>query len=93
MPSDSEWVLYAPNSFDPVLMHNPFIHQLSRDTGRYSPRTRFVEVFETSSSGPLKSNDYHGLYVLEEKIKIGRHRVAIDRLGAETLEPPAVTGG
>ncbi|MEN9576433.1 MAG: hypothetical protein RL514_4288 [Verrucomicrobiota bacterium] len=93
LPSESDWVLYAPNSFDPVLIHNPFIHQLSRDMGRYSSRTRFVEVFLISGSGALKTNNYHGLYVLEEKIKAGRHRVAIDRLGAEDLAPPAVTGG
>jgi hypothetical protein len=31
MPPDSDWILYAPNSYDPVLIHNPFIHQLSRD--------------------------------------------------------------
>ena len=35
LPADSEWVLYAPNAYDPVLIHNPFIHQLSRDMGRY----------------------------------------------------------
>ena len=93
LPADSDWVLYAPNSYDPVLIHNPFIHQLSRDMGRYSSRTRFVEVFKTRGSGPLKSNDYHGLYVLEEKIKISRHRVDIERLGADDLKPTGVTGG
>jgi len=36
---------------------------------------------------------YNGLYVLEEKIKIGKNRVNIDRLGAEDLKPPQVTGG
>ncbi len=93
LPSESDWVLYAPNSFDPVLIHNPFIHQLSRDMGRYSSRTRFVEVFLTSGTNSLKSNDYQGVYVLEEKIKIGRHRVELDRPGAGDLTPPAVTGG
>ncbi|NBV23337.1 MAG: hypothetical protein EBS05_15635 [Proteobacteria bacterium] len=93
LPAESDWVMYAPNSFDPVLIHNPFIHQLSRDMGRYSSRTRFVEVFLTSGNTPLQSNSYHGLYVLEEKIKIGKRRVNIDHLGAEDLEPPDVTGG
>ena len=37
MPADSDWVLYAPNGFEPVMIHNPFMHQLSRDIGRYSP--------------------------------------------------------
>jgi hypothetical protein len=93
LPSDSEWILYAPNVYDPVLIHNPFIHQLSRDMGRYSPRTRFVEVFVVRSAGPVKEAHYNGLYVLEEKIKTGRNRVNIDRLGAEDLKSPQVTGG
>jgi len=93
LPADSDWILYAPNGFEPVMIHNPFIHQLSRDLGRYSPRTRFVEVYVVRSAGPVKAAHYHGIYVLEEKIKIGKHRVDIDRLGAGDLKAPAVTGG
>jgi hypothetical protein len=93
LPTDSEWILYAPNGYDPVLIHNPFIHQLSRDMGRYSSRTRFVEVFVVQNAGRVKEAHYNGLYVLEEKIKIGRNRVNIDRLGPEDLKPPQVTGG
>lgn len=93
LPAESDWVLYAPNSFDPVLFHNPFIHQLSRDLGRYSSRTRFVEAFWTTGTNALHSNSYHGLYVLEEKIKIGKRRVNLDAVGADDLTPPNVTGG
>ncbi len=93
LPANSDWVLYAPNYFDPVMIHNPFIHQLSRDMGRYSPRTRFVEVYLAHHGGPVTARDYFGVYVLEEKIKVGKHRVAIDRLGAEDLKGPEVTGG
>jgi hypothetical protein len=93
LPADSDWILYAPNAYDPVLIHNPFVHQLSRDMGRYSPRTRFVEVFVARGGGPLEKAHYNGLYVLEEKIKIGKHRVNIDRPGPEDLKPPQLTGG
>ena len=93
LPANSDWVLYAPNMFDPVLIHNPFIHQLSRDMGRYSSRTRFLEVFIVLHPGPVMDQDYAGLYVLEEKIKIGKHRVAIDKLGPDDLKAPDVTGG
>ena len=93
LPANSDWVLYAPNIFDPVLIHNPFIHQLSRDMGRYSSRTRFVEVYIVLHPGPVTPEDYAGLYVLEEKIKIGKHRVAIDKLGPDDLKAPDVTGG
>ncbi len=93
LPADSEWVLYAPNAYDLVMIHNPFIHQLSRDMGRYSPRTRFVEVYLVRDSGSLKVNHYQGVYVLEEKIKIGKQRVNIDHISATDLKPPGVTGG
>lgn len=93
LPADSDWILYAPNAYDPVLIHNPFVHGLSRDMGRYSPRTRFVEVFVVTGAGRVREAHYHGLHVLEEKITIGRDRVAIDRLGPADLTPPAVTGG
>lgn len=93
LPADSEWVLYAPTSYEPVMIHNPFIHQLSRDMGRYSPRTRFIEVYLVRQSGPVAARHYHGIYVLEEKIKAGPNRVNINPLGPEDLRPPAVTGG
>ena len=93
LPLESEWVLYAPSVVEPVMIHNPFIHQLSRDMGRYSPRTRFLEVFVVSARGKITEAHYNGVYVLEEKIKVGQHRVNIDRLGSEDLTPPKVTGG
>ncbi|MEW6157077.1 MAG: CotH kinase family protein, partial [Verrucomicrobiota bacterium] len=96
MPADSDWVLYAPNQFDPVLIHNPFIHQIGRDMGEYSPRTRFVEVHLNKGNAAqviLSSNTYFGLYVLEEKIKIAPHRVDIDPLEPNHVAEPEVTGG
>jgi hypothetical protein len=93
LPADSDWVLYAPTPYEPVLIHNPFIYQLSRDLGRYSPRTRFVEVYLVRTAEPVKPAHYHGIYVLEEKIKVGKHRVAMAHLGADDLQAPAVTGG
>lgn len=93
LPAESDWILYAPNAYDPVLIHNPFVHQLSRDLGRYSPRTRFVEMFVVRSAGAVRLSHYAGLYVLEEKIKIGKNRVNIHRLDEDDLQPPDVTGG
>ena len=71
LPADSDWVLYAPNRFEPVMIHNPFVHQLSRDMGRYSPRTRFVEVYIARNYGAMTFREYQGIYVFEEKIKVG----------------------
>ncbi|MCW5558599.1 MAG: lamin tail domain-containing protein, partial [Verrucomicrobiae bacterium] len=94
MPAESDWVLYAPNEFEPILVHNPFAHQLSRDIGRYSPRTRFIELYLVQSGlGPVAQVSYFGIYVLEEKIKLGKDRVNAPKLrpGQNTL--PEVSGG
>ena len=93
MPADSDWVLYAVTQYEPAMIHNPFVHQLARDLGAYSSRTRFVEVFLNTGTGPISTNHYNGIYVLEEKIKIAPDRIAIDGLEAEHVQPPEVTGG
>ena len=93
MPSQSDWVLYAPNNFEPVLMHNPFIYRLSNEMGRYAPRTRFVELYINTTGGAVQQSDYNGIYVLMEKIKRDPHRVDIDELAPENTTAPTVTGG
>ncbi|MFO1498751.1 MAG: lamin tail domain-containing protein [Verrucomicrobiota bacterium] len=93
MPAESDWVLYACNNFEPVLIHNKDMHDLSRQIGRYSPRTRFVEVYVNTTGGPVTSANYNGVYVLLEKIKDGPDRVDIDKLQPEHTAPPQVSGG
>lgn len=94
MPADGDWVMYAPNFFEPVLIHNPFMHQLSRDIGRYSPRTRFVEVyFVGSGTGQVQQSSYAGIYVLTERIEIGGDRVDAGKLQAENNKLPEISGG
>jgi hypothetical protein len=93
MPEESDWVFYAPNFFEPVLIHNPFMYELSREVGRYAPGTRFAEVYVNTTGGSVSSAQYFGIYVIEEKIKRGADRVAIDKLEPEHLNPPEVTGG
>ena len=93
LPAESDWVLYAPNNFEPVLIHNPLAYQLSNEMGRYASRTRFVEVYLNTDGSALSPAHYNGLYVLEEKIKRDGNRVAVEKLEPEDLAPPAVTGG
>lgn len=93
MPAESDWVFYAPNYFEPVLIHNPFAHTLSRRIGRYSSRTRFAEVYVNTRGTAVSSSDYMGIYVIEEKIKRAPGRVDIDRLEPEHTQEPQVTGG
>jgi hypothetical protein len=98
MPAESDWVLFSQNNFDPSYLHNPLAHQLSRDVGRYSSRTRFAEVFlntansMVSYSAPAGGN-YFGLYTIEEKIKRDGNRVNIARLEPQDTTAPTVTGG
>ena len=95
-PADNDWILYGIDTYDKVLMHNPLAHELYRQLGHYSSRTRFVEVYlkdDSGQPGPLTAADYNGLYVLEEKIKISPDRVAIDKLQPENTNAPSITGG
>jgi len=93
LPKESDWVLYAPNNFEPVLIHNPVAFELSRQMGQYASRTRFCVVFLNTTGGTVTSANYNGIYVLEEKIKVDRNRVAIDQLQLEHRVSPEVTGG
>jgi hypothetical protein len=93
MPAESDWVLLSPLVFDRALMRNALIYELSRDIGRYAPRTRFVEVFSADRSRDLDEDDYLGVYVLMERIKRDPERVAITGLGEDDIVEPEVTGG
>jgi hypothetical protein len=93
LPSDSDWVLYAPY-VDKTLLRDVLGYELSNQMGRYAPRTRFVEVFLRRSAGPLSYRmDYQGVYVLVEKVKRGKERVNIEKLGTNDLTEPNIAGG
>jgi len=96
LPAESDWVLYAPNEYDRAMIHNPVAYELARRTGRYASRTRFVVLFLKDSSiagRPITTNDYHGIYVLEEKVKAGKDRVDIAKLDPGDNSLPDVSGG
>lgn len=84
MPSESDWVLYAPYT-DKTLMRNVLAYQISRELGHWAANTRFVEV--------LINGDYKGVYVLMEKIKRKATRVNISSMGTNDITTPNVTGG
>ena len=93
MPNESDWVLWGPYNFDLSLMHNPFIYELSRQIGRYAPRTRFVEVYLNTNGGALSTGDYFGVYALIEKIDRDADRVDVEKLFEEHNASPEVSGG
>ena len=61
MPSENDWILYAPYQ-DKSLMRNVLAYKLSNQMGRYTSRTKFCELYI--------NDEYLGVYVLMEKIKI-----------------------
>lgn len=93
MPSESDWVLYAPWTIDRAMVRHSLIYDLGRQTGRWAPRTRFVEVFSNYDGGDLSDNDYVGAYVLMENIKRDGDRVEITALNPTQNTEPDITGG
>jgi hypothetical protein len=93
LPADSDWVLTAPYEYDRALIRNPLMYQLSRDAGRYAPRTRQVELYLNTDGGPVSAADYFGVYTLTERIKRGSERINITELNALDNQHPTVSGG
>ena len=93
MPEESDWVLLAPLDFDRALMRNALAYQLSRDVGRYAPRTRFVELFAVGGYGELDAEAYKGVYVLVERIKRDPARVNVPELSPQDNTLPELSGG
>ena len=93
LPAESDWVLNGPYS-DKTLMRNYLAFKFSNRIGRYASRTKFVEVFlNTNGDKTIKAQHYVGVYLLIEKIKRGKERIAIQSLKSTHNKPPEITGG
>jgi hypothetical protein len=84
MPADNDWILYAPYT-DKSMLRNLISFEMTRRTGHYCTRMRFVEV--------VINNDYKGVYIWEEKIKKGENRVDIGTLKPDEISGDDLTGG
>jgi hypothetical protein len=69
LPLENDWILYASYN-DKTLIRNVVAHETAWRLGRYASRTRFIEL--------VLNGRYHGVYVLMEKPKLDKHRVALD---------------
>jgi hypothetical protein len=69
LPEDDDWVLIA-NYQDRSLLRNHVVYSTSRWAGRYAARTRLVEV--------VVNNEYQGVYLFGEDLKLHDDRVAVD---------------
>lgn len=84
MPEENDWALisnYNDNSF----VKNALAYEIFRRMGHYAPRYRHVEMF--------MNYDYQGVYLLVEKIKQDKNRVAIAKLEQIDTVGNALTGG
>lgn len=71
MPKDRDWALIA-NYADKTLMKNYLMYHLSAKLGAYyAPRCEFAELY--------LNNEYLGVYLLTETIKIGKNRINIPK--------------
>lgn len=93
LPADSDWVLYAPYTYDRALINNAFVYDLSNRIGRYAVRTRFVEMYVNANDDTVSASDYVGLYILMEKIKRGAERVNVEELEPWDSTEPRISGG
>ena len=84
LPEENDWILYAPWS-DKSLLRNVLIYNLSNEMGRYAPRSKYVELY--------LNKEYKGIYVLMEKIKRDKNRVAISSLNQDENFGDDMTGG
>src|SRR6218665_2033108 len=84
LPSEADWTLIA-NYDDKTSLKNAYMYNIWAQTGRYSPRTKHVEV--------VLNGEYIGLYVLTEKIKRDSKRIDIKKLEEEDTDAEKITGG
>ena len=84
MPSENDWIFHGPFA-DKSLLRNDLAYYMGRQTGRYSPRTRFCEL--------IINGDYRGVYLLTERIKRDANRVDIAKLKPEDISGDELTGG
>lgn len=83
MPPGSDFALYACYT-DKTCLRNALVYALGQQLGRWSPRTRFVELFI--------DDQYLGLYMVWERIRRDRARVDLPRPAA-TASAGDITGG
>lgn len=79
--SAKKWVLYGPYA-DKSLIRNALAYSLYNQMGNYAPKTEFIEL--------IINNNYQGIYVLTEKIQIGKNHINIPKL---TEKKDGIKGG
>lgn len=84
LPKSKKWVLYGPYA-DKSLIRNALAYSLYRQMGNYTPKTKFIEL--------VINNNYQGIYLLTEKIQIGKEHLNIKKLTVDKKDKTKMSGG
>jgi hypothetical protein len=84
MPQENDWTLLA-NYNDKTFLRNYLAFDISKEMGHYSTRSRYCEL--------VLNNEYQGIYLMTEKIKIDKNRVNVAKLNPTDNTGDNVTGG
>lgn len=91
-PSGSDWLLY-PSYDDKTFMNNVLTEEIFAAMGHYAVRCKYTELFLRTTPGKLTADDYLGIYVLQERIRVDKNRVDIAELTPSDNALPDVSGG
>ncbi|MEZ4448749.1 MAG: CotH kinase family protein [Nannocystaceae bacterium] len=83
LPAGSDYALYACYT-DKTCMRNALVFALGQELGRWSPRTRFVEL--------VLDGEYMGLYMVWERVRRDKTRCDVDKPAA-TAKDGDLSGG
>ena len=84
LPASTKWVLQGPYA-DKSLIRNALTYNLYRQMGNYAPKTQFIEL--------VINNNYRGVYVLTEKIQVGKNHLNIPKLKQDKTDHTKQSGG
>lgn len=84
LPSEEDWVFHSSYA-DKTHLRNVLAMKISRDMDRYASHTQHFEMF--------LNDEYLGVYVLMEKVKIDRNRVDIRQMDANDISGNDLSGG
>jgi hypothetical protein len=84
LPKENDWIL-LPNYNDKTFLRNYLAFEIFRQMGHYAPRSLYCEV--------VVNNEYQGIYLLTEKIKIDKNRVDIQEMNHFENPSDDITGG
>ncbi len=84
MPEENDWIL-GGMVFDTALIRDYLCSSLSGMMGNYASRAEYCEV--------IINNKYHGLYILQEKLKADDERIDVTKIKTSDNSLPNLSGG